>query len=217
MKPRLWNAALVLLLASSGLGATAIQVTTRNDQFGEDTTKCSLREAVQAANTDTAFGGCPAGSATDLITFDQFSNQPKLTRAGRDEDANATGDLDVSASGTIVFVGNSTGGTVIDGNGIDRVFDLDCRSDMNVQFNSLTIRGGDAGSGAGGGIYMCAHTASIYAVHMTENSASSVVHCTFRPHRSQGQSQSIAARSRAIARALRTEERSHTMATNCSS
>lgn len=171
MKPRLFNAGLALLLASSGLGATAIQVTTRNDQFGEDTAKCSLREAVQAANIDAAFGGCPAGSATDIISFDSFSNQPILSRVGRDEDGNATGDLDVNTSGTIVFVGNSTGGTVIDSGGIDRVFDLDCRSDMNVQFNSLTIRGGDAGSGAGGGIYMCAHTASLYAVHMTENSA----------------------------------------------
>lgn len=171
MKSLLLNAGLVLLLASGAVGATAIQVTTRNDQFGEDTTKCSLREAVQAANTDAAFGGCPAGSTTDIITFDGFSNHPVLSRAGRDEDANATGDLDVSASGTILFVGNSTGGTEIDGDGIDRVFDLDCRSDLNVQFNTVTIRGGDAGSGAGGGIYMCAHSASLYAVHMTENSA----------------------------------------------
>jgi hypothetical protein len=42
---------------------------------------------------------------------------------------------------------------------------------MNVQFNTLTIRGGDAGTEAGGGIYMCANSASLYAVHMTENTA----------------------------------------------
>lgn len=172
MNSRRLSAGLALLLASGAAGATAIEVTTPNDQFGEDTTKCSLREAVQAANTNAAFGGCPAGSAVDLISFNAFSNRPTLSRAGRNEDGNATGDLDVSTSGTIIFVGNSTGGTVIDGDGVDRVFDLDCRSDMNVQFNSLTIRGGDAGNGPGGGIRMCAHTAAIFAVHMTENTAS---------------------------------------------
>ncbi len=171
MNLRLLTVGLALLLGSTGLGATSIQVTTTDDQFGEDTSKCSLREAVQAANTDAAFGGCAAGSSADIITFLDFYYRIKLSRPGRGEDNNATGDIDVSTSGTIVFVGNSTGSTVIDGDGVDRVFDLDCRSDMNVQFNSLTIRGGDAGSGAGGGIYTCAHTASLYAVHMTENSA----------------------------------------------
>lgn len=169
MNSRLRDAGFLLLLASGTAGATTIEVTTSNDQFGEDTSKCSLREAVQSANTNAAFGGCPAGSAADVIWLSFY--RPTLSRTGRDEDANATGDLDVDTSGTIIFVGRSTGETVIDGAGVDRVFDLDCRSDVNVQFNSLTIRGGDAGSGAGGGIYMCAHTASIYAVHMTENSA----------------------------------------------
>ena len=153
--PRL-NFGLVLLLASGGAFATTIQVTTRNDQFGEDAAKCSLREAVQAANTDTAFGGCPGGSSVDIITFDGPSNRPVLSRTGRDEDANATGDLDGSASGTIVFVGNSTGGTVIDGAGVDRVFDFDCRSDMNrVQLAEIAVARGQR---AGGGIYRCANS-----------------------------------------------------------
>lgn len=162
---------LAMLLASARTGATTIEVSTPNDQFGEDATKCALREAVQAANTDTAFGGCPAGSSIDIITFQGFSNHFKLSRAGRGEDANATGDLDVDASGTIVFVGNGSGKTVIDGDGVDRVFDLDCRSDMSVQFNSLTILGGDAGNSNGGGIYDCAGAVTLYQVHMTENSA----------------------------------------------
>lgn len=173
MKSQLFCMGLSGLLCAGGLGATTILVTTPNDQFGEDTTKCALREAVQAANTNAAFGGCAAGTETDIITFDGFSNRITLSRPGRGEDANATGDLDIDGSGTIVFVGNSTGGTVIDGDGIDRVFDLDCRSDMSVQFNTLTIRGGDAGSegAGGGGILDCAGSLSLYAVHMTENRA----------------------------------------------
>ncbi len=57
---------------------------------------------------------------------------------GRLEGANATGDLDVNGSGTIVFVGLGASRTVIDGDGIDRVFDLACRTDMSVQFFSMT-------------------------------------------------------------------------------
>jgi CSLREA domain-containing protein len=173
MKSRLPCAGFALLLVSGLAAAATIQVTTFNDQFGEDPEKCSLREAVQAANTNAAFGGCPAGTATDIVTFDGFSNVITLSRPGRGEDDNATGDIDVSASGTIVFVGNSTGGTVIDGDGIDRLFHLDCRSDMNVQFNTLQLRNGDAGSEGigGGGILDCANSLSLYAVHMTANRA----------------------------------------------
>ncbi|SFM94924.1 CSLREA domain-containing protein [Dokdonella immobilis] len=162
---------LAMLVASAQIGATTIEVSTPFDQFGEDATKCSLREAVQAANTNATFGGCPAGSSADIITFQGFSNHFTLSRPGRDEDANATGDLDVDGSGAIVFVGNGSGKTIIDGDGVDRVFDLDCRSDMNVQFNSLTIVSGDAGNSNGGGIYDCAGALSLYQVHMSENSA----------------------------------------------
>ncbi|MEO8672557.1 MAG: choice-of-anchor Q domain-containing protein [Tahibacter sp.] len=173
MKSQRLCAVLIGLLCVGDAGAATILVTTPNDQFGEEPGECALREAVQAANTDAAFGGCPAGTGTDLISFGGFSNRITLSRAGRGEDANATGDLDVSTSGAIVFVGNTTGGTVIDGDGVDRVFDLDCRADMTVQFNTLTIRGGDAGSEGigGGGIVDCADSLSLYAVHMTENRA----------------------------------------------
>ena len=101
MKSQLFCMGLSGLLCAGGLGATTILVTTPNDQFGEDTTKCALREAVQAANTNAAFGGCAAGTETDIITFDGFSNRITLSRPGRGEDANATGDLDIDGSGTI--------------------------------------------------------------------------------------------------------------------
>lgn len=166
------GAGFALLLASGSLRATNIVVTTSLDQFGEDTTKCSLREAVQAANTDADFGGCTAGSSTDLITF-QFTGTYKLSRAGRLESANATGDIDINDAGTIVIAGLGAGKTFIDGNGIDRVFDLACRADMNVQLIALTIRNGDAGEDAagGGGIRDCAHALTLSAVHVTGNNA----------------------------------------------
>jgi len=41
--------------------ASTINVTTTLDEYRSGSL-CSLREAVQAANTNLAFGGCPAGS-----------------------------------------------------------------------------------------------------------------------------------------------------------
>ena len=53
--------------------ASTITVTTTSDELGPlatDTgTGCSLREAIHSANTDTAFGGCPAGSGVDEIVL----------------------------------------------------------------------------------------------------------------------------------------------------
>lgn len=66
-----------LLLASLFMPVSAlaltISVTTTEDQNGTDSSKCSLREAVQAINTSVAFGGCPAGipSANNTISLGQ--------------------------------------------------------------------------------------------------------------------------------------------------
>jgi len=49
--------------------AAAIEVNTLDDEYESDPTQCALREAIVAANTDAAYGGCPAGSGTDTITF----------------------------------------------------------------------------------------------------------------------------------------------------
>jgi len=47
---------------------TTIPVNTTADTV-DDLGDCSLREAIQAANTDHAVDGCPAGLGTDTITF----------------------------------------------------------------------------------------------------------------------------------------------------
>jgi CSLREA domain-containing protein len=53
----------VLLVPAAVAGAATIKVTTADDEYGVGT-ECSLRDAVTAANTDTPYGGCPAGSGT---------------------------------------------------------------------------------------------------------------------------------------------------------
>ena len=50
--------------------ARAARIVVNTDQEIEaDNSLCSLYEAVFAANTDTAYKGCPAGSGADVITF----------------------------------------------------------------------------------------------------------------------------------------------------
>jgi CSLREA domain-containing protein len=96
---------------------------------------CSLRAAIQEANvypgTDTI--NLPAGTYV-------------LSIPGRDENAAASGDLDVLDG--LKIIGNNA---VIDGNDLDRVFDLRMGA---VTLTGLTIIGGDnidSGGGLSGG------------------------------------------------------------------
>ena len=55
------------VLPSTPALAAGIVVTTNADSSGSP--GCSLRDAITAANTDAASGGCAAGSGADTITF----------------------------------------------------------------------------------------------------------------------------------------------------
>lgn len=65
----------IVFLFSAVLSANAATITV-NTAVDEDNTgvNCSLREAVEAAKTDAAFGGCPAGSGPDTINFSALFN-----------------------------------------------------------------------------------------------------------------------------------------------
>lgn len=61
-KIRLLVAALLALTASSQAAITVtMKVTTDQDENGENTAACSLREAIKAVETRKPYGGCPAG------------------------------------------------------------------------------------------------------------------------------------------------------------
>ena len=59
-------------LPSTTQAATTITVTGRTDELDANGV-CSLREAIQAANTDAAVDACPAGSGADTIVLDRGS------------------------------------------------------------------------------------------------------------------------------------------------
>jgi len=129
--------------------SVTITVNNITDSIADDG-QCSLREAVIAANTDNATGGCLAGNGADVIIFDTTLTTPAvitLSLTGADEDNAATGDLDLL--GIITIQGFDPGQIIIDGNGMDRVFDI--RPGATVTISGLTIQNGNPGSGANGG------------------------------------------------------------------
>jgi CSLREA domain-containing protein len=129
------------LLVGSPALAAVIRPSTFTDENGGGA-GCSLREAVLAANTDSAFGGCPAGSGADTITLagGTYALSIPVGAAGDD------GDLDVAGPLTIRHDGVTP--AVIDAGGIDRVIEVHGNGALNA--SGLTIRNGrtvQAGAG----------------------------------------------------------------------
>ena len=128
---------------------------------------CSLRGAITKANNIPG---------ADVITFDPITNGAPFTltlanAGGLNEDGNATGDLDVLASGGgLTITGNGSSLTVIQAgtnatNGIDKVLALNpiCNVAAAFAISNVTIRfgrntqaygGGDFGF-TGGGLDFC--------------------------------------------------------------
>ena len=161
-----------LLIPSRVAYAATITVTTTADEL-DTNGACSLREAIRAANTNAKVGACVAGSSTGTDTITVPAGTYVLTRLGADEEANVTGDLDITSP--IKIVGAGVSATVIDGNRTDRV--LNVKSGATLTLTKVTVRNGCVGSGVtvavnGGGIYN-AGTLTLTTVTVTGNYADS--------------------------------------------
>ncbi|MDZ8082884.1 MAG: hypothetical protein RMX35_27945 [Nostoc sp. DcaGUA01] len=97
-----------------------------------------MRAAIIAANTN--------GDTSDTINL--AAGNYTLSLVGANEDAAATGDLDIT-NGSITIVGAGVGSTSITANQIDRVFQV--LTGATLTLSELTISGGKATNG--GGIY----------------------------------------------------------------
>jgi hypothetical protein len=138
-------AAMFAFAASSGAttGVT-ITVTTTNDPGVPGT--CSLRQAVIAANTDTAVGGCPAGNGADTIIVPAGTYGLGIQPQG--SDGPASGDLNLTTPVTIKGAGS--GVTIVDAGSVtDRLFHITGSGAYTL--SGLTIEHGHI-SGAGGGV-----------------------------------------------------------------
>jgi CSLREA domain-containing protein len=128
---------------------------------GEDTldgacdSDCSLREAVTASNTR---------SGTEVIILGP--GVYTLSRAGRNENGNATGDLDIT--GHLVILGQGADRTTIDGGGIDRVLEA-AVVNSSLEIHGATIRNGRAETGDGGAIR--GGVLTLIGCHVTGSSA----------------------------------------------
>lgn len=148
----------LLVIGCSFLAApVAHAATVTVDSTADDLTQgpngnCTLREAVIAANTDTAVDGCVAGSGADTIVIPAGVYTRSISGSG--EDAALTGDLDLA--GDVTLQGAGAGSTAILGgplghNGIDRV--LHVVGSPTVVVRGLTLRNGATPTfGTGGGM-----------------------------------------------------------------
>ncbi|HET9033915.1 MAG TPA: CSLREA domain-containing protein [Dokdonella sp.] len=135
-------AALLAGLSGDAIAAT-ITVTTNSDTIAADG-QCSLREAITAANTDSAFNGCPAGNGVDEILLGADEYRFEIEGAG--EDANASGDLDIRSNLSLRGAGADL--TRIRGDREDRVFDVASPA-TDVVIEGVTIRNGAGDIGGG--------------------------------------------------------------------
>jgi CSLREA domain-containing protein len=129
----------VLWLGVAAAAAATIAVTTTADTLAG--AQCSLRAAIQSANTDAAVGGCVAGAGSDVISVPAGDYKLAIAPSGNDD--NTTGDLDIASNLAIAGAGAST--TTIDGAGIDRV--LTIATGASVTISNVTVTGGQAPAG----------------------------------------------------------------------
>ncbi len=132
---------------ANGPGTTIGVSTTADLYLGDDGSGvkpgCSLRDAIVAANANTASGGCPAGTGGDIISLkDETYTLTRIT--GLDI---AKGDLDITSSLTISGMG--AGLTIIKAGAItDRV--LHINGSVTVEITGVTIINGHTPNGADG-------------------------------------------------------------------
>src|SRR5262249_39201721 len=124
---------------------------------------CSLREAIQAANTDSAVDACVAGSGADIIQLS--ADTYTLSVDGADEDQNQSGDLDIF--GDLTIAGADLSSTKIEAGSIDRVFHT--HAGPSVPLRGMSIVHG--ASSAGGGLYVDQASLSLNRVSVTQNTA----------------------------------------------
>src|SRR4051794_26292501 len=135
--------ALLALLAPAAAHGASISVATGDDSLAADG-RCTLREAIMSANSDSAVGGCVSGAGADVVTIPAL--MVDLSRTGNADNANLTGDLDVT--GALTLRGAGAGATTIHAHGIDRVIDVQPGASVTVR--SLRVTGGVAPPGAAG-------------------------------------------------------------------
>ncbi len=147
LRQNILRAAIIQALAcsSGALYAANITVDSTADAVTNDG-NCTLREAIQAANTDAAVDTCAAGAGADTITFDNTLSGSTVTLGGTQldiaSDLTIDGDLDDDGAPDIT----------IDAAGASRVIYIDATAaTRTVTLDGLTISNGNPNTGVANG------------------------------------------------------------------
>jgi hypothetical protein len=136
------------LVLPAAAAADTIKATTISDISADDG-ECSLREAVTATNQNAPVNGandCDHDGGTGKDTVKLPDGTLPLLGAANDN-ANASGDLDVEAGDGLTLAGKGSGDTTIDGD-LDRILHLESG---RLTLRGLTLSDGEAGTSKGGG------------------------------------------------------------------
>jgi CSLREA domain-containing protein len=121
--------------------------------------KCTLRAAVMEANA-------LAGADSIMLLTKTYA----LSLVGTGEDAAATGDLDITEE--LEVMGTGLSATIIDADGIDRIFHVFAGA-TNTQISNMTITGG-VSTENGAGLANAADGLVLTDIKVAGNSASNV-------------------------------------------
>ncbi len=138
--------AIAACLSLSAIPAQAAKITvdTLVDEVNTVNSNCTLREAVTAANTNTAVDNCTAGSGEDTIVFGAGLNgQTIILNSGQIDIADAANPLTIDASAL-------ASGITISGNNTSRVFGETQGQKLTLS-NLVITAGRTTGNNEGGG------------------------------------------------------------------
>jgi streptogramin lyase len=104
---------------------------------------CSLIDAITAANTDTATGGCPAGDGTDTIELETavtyiltLVNNASIEQGGNNGLPRITSEIVINGNGATIARDAAAP--------LFRLFEVEATGDLTL--NDVTLQGGDAGA-----------------------------------------------------------------------
>ncbi|RPI80885.1 MAG: hypothetical protein EHM41_21795, partial [Chloroflexi bacterium] len=132
------TASLCLLVATTGTSKAAVEATIIVNDWEDipGNGKCSVREAVQAANENFIVDSCAAGSpsGTDLILVnDDLAHDYSLGSSGSH----------IEIKSSVKITGSSLNGVRINGNFQDRIFFINATGHA-VTLENLTLKNGEA-------------------------------------------------------------------------
>ena len=142
---------------------SAIIVDTTTIDHNEDGL-CSLREAIHAANLDTAVDGCSSGAGSDIIIFGMSESTHNIELETNDDDDNLVGDLDVTSA--IEILGCGIDETEITGGLSTRLIQVHDGGELYLY--DVQLREGGSATSSGGALWNDGIT-ELYGVSFVDN------------------------------------------------